>query len=383
MEKHDIRSDIVFVDEKTKIGKFEWPSINDIETKMIEEKIQDHLRDYYYYCRRTKDGVSNPLTDLLIVGGDNIIPFHRYWYKPSIDHPADKDNMIYSDAPYGSSRKDVPNFAWAVGRFPDDPQKPNLLLEEIRTATRFHNSVDVSPSQDSGLCCSMKICNRISEKIYGNVNPNIKILDQNPLVIVGKRLQQLLLEEVLKINHLAVSSPPNEQLEAKHITSRIFHYYNLHGSKGGDIWAGEDEDGVQGVALQLNTLDSQDSKVEGSVVVSTACYGANVVDMNSNNSWALKFLEKGARCFVGSTMVSYGWRPPKDDTMDTAHPDAGDIIADKFLRLVVKEREQFGQALRRAKKEYLNEVFESRRTFDRFDFKTLTEFVLYGDPTLK
>ena len=145
----------------------------------------------------------------------------------------------------------------------------------------------------------------------------------------------------------------------------------MHGADDTPYWYGDA--GYEPLPISLSAKTIGQGKVKDAIVFSEACYGAYAINKNPSDSIALRYLEQGTRAFLGSTAVSYG---SSDQRLFAA-----DMIAEKFLRMI-KAGIRIGEALMKTKIEYFGDNYGDGSD-DEFDVKTLIEFVLYGDPTLK
>jgi len=101
--------------------------------------------------------------------------------------------------------------------------------------------------------------------------------------------------------------------------------------------------------------------------------GDNIIGKKTDDATSLKYLQNRAICFVGSTRIAYG---PIEPSAEFA-----DLIGVKFFENL-KNGLPFGEAFMKAKQDYAKEKLADG-TFDDVDQKTLLEFVLYADPSLK
>ncbi len=101
---------------------------------------------------------------------------------------------------------------------------------------------------------------------------------------------------------------------------------------------------------------------------------ANIINKSVDEAISLKFLEKKAACFVGSTKIAYGpSSPPSTDA---------DLIVLKFYEHI-KKGLTFGEAFLRAKQDFAVETIRTNGYLDETGKKTLLEYVMFADPLLK
>lgn len=140
----------------------------------------------------------------------------------------------------------------------------------------------------------------------------------------------------------------------------IFINFNLHGAEDQPNWYGQSGSEYP-IAFNPGNLDK--SKVEGSVVFSEACYGANIIDKDVNDALSLKYLKSKAICFVGSTKIAYG--PDKPPSTEA------DLIGVKFLGNVRNYKMTFGESLMKAKQHLAKEMVGKQGHLDGDDQKNL------------
>lgn len=308
---------------------------------------------------------------LLIVGGPEIIPFHHL-PNPTYDNDLD----VPSDNPYASIDENYFIAQWPVGRLPGETgADAGLLLEQIRGLIyqyeqrkkygkslvsnvtslvnwllQFFTHLGSSfTHQDKNFGYSAEIWQRASVEVYKTVGD-------------AKNLQ---LSPPLQANNL-------------HINNGHLHkagYYNLHGVKDGPYWYGQKDFSSQSngpdYPIALSPAMFDDDHPSPKLVLSEACYGANVYEKRYDEALSLKCLDSGTTSFVGSTCIAYGSITPP--------LIAADYLAEKFWQRVL-DGLPAGYALMQAKLSLAEEMTKTQGFLDGEDQKTLLSFVLYGDP---
>ena len=278
----------------------------------------------------------------IVIGGHSIIPFY------SVKNPVDdEDKKILTDAPYSSRDEDFLIPQRTFGRLPDSNEKEaDFLIQLIKMTIEYHN-------ESGGL-----------KKSFGYSASIWKEASRAVFRVIGD-------ENKLKI------SPPltAKRLKKTWIRKQIL-YFNLHGTKGTPNWYGQrapdDEPAfpIYPVAITPNEVPV----LKGSCVFSEACYGAWIFKKEKEGSMALKFLSQGSIAFVGSTAIAYGpTEPPSREA---------DLLGKYFLQNVEKGV-CFGDALKNAKIDFAKKMVRTQGFLDADDKKTLLEFQLYGDPSLR
>jgi hypothetical protein len=154
-------------------------------------------------------------------------------------------------------------------------------------------------------------------------------------------------------------------------------YFNLHGIEDGPNWYGQRDVLFPAdyplFPLALRPQDPSISEHANAVVFTEACYGANILGKNQDDSIALRFMAVGALAVIGSTKVSYG---------SIAPPLLGADLIGKCFWEGLQAHLTVGEALRHAKVTLASEMQKRQGYLDDEDQKALISFVLYGDPSL-
>ena len=307
---------------------------------------------------------------LLIVGGPEIIPYHN------LPNPTDdNDKEVHSDNPYSTIDENFYLPQWPVGRLPGETgpdsglllsqirqliyryekdgiktRKPVLNLQSIlEIIVNFLFNLGGSTNNHSGLGYSAEIWRKSSARVYKNVGNS----------------RELQLSPPTNSTSLIINKKPGHNLG----------YFNLHGIKDGPNWYGQKDFSSTSsgpdypIALTPAMFSEQTPAPE--LTFTEACYGANIIDKKLEDALALRFLDSGAKTFVGSTCISYGSVTPP--------LVSADYLAEKFWQNVFSG-EAVGFALMNAKLSLAKEMIDTQGYLDGEDQKTLLSFVLFGDP---
>ena len=152
-------------------------------------------------------------------------------------------------------------------------------------------------------------------------------------------------------------------------------YFNLHGVKDGPHWYGQkdftSESNGPDYPIALSPDMFNEYVQPPKLILSEACYGANVISKHHAESLSLKCLDTGTTSFIGSTCIAYGSIAPP-------------LIAADFLAAIFWQKVLTGQAagyaLMEAKLRLAQEMTRTQGFLDGEDQKTILSFVLYGDP---
>ncbi len=298
----------------------------------------------------------------LILGGDNVVPFYRL-----LDPVQDmtNDRFVYSDDPY-VSYDDTYLYKpkHPVGRFPHGQgQRDDLLVELFQRSVYCHRQGWDSIQRVALTTQSWRSKSRLTW-------PKMASWYECP--------------------PWRLSSAPHDPAPACTIgpdllAAKTLHYYNLHGQKN-DEWLGECDcewitnayqNDPYPLPCQPPALSvAQIPDLPPAVVFSSACYGSFITRPKPPTNLALGFLRQGALAFIGATARAYTEIYPLESLRYS------DLIAHTFLKMVeenqaTSSQRRIGEILQAVKNDY-QLGYDPRPP----DFKTLWEFVLYGDPTL-
>lgn len=347
----------VYVDDDSSIQRFGVRAVDPRDPDQIAHLIRSMESNLGVDLRQ--------VLSLLIVGGDSIIPFHR------LANPADDDDPeVLSDWPYAAREESALLSRFSVGRLPDaENGEVETLLTQVDHAIARH---DLASSQ-AGVPSSgwMKPIRRLfgaRSSGHASVGYSAEIwaeASRSVFDVIGDPGKLQL-------------SPPSTDYDFLTAYERVpaLAYFNLHGFRGSPYWYGHGEAEQHDAPLlpvALTPLSVSWSSVEGAIVYSEACYGAEPPGRHPDGSIALNFLSQGALAFVGSTGMSYGTLTP---------PLSGaDLLGRCFWEAILEGRSA-GAALLRARAEFIRTAAAEQGYLDGEDQKALMSFVLYGDPAL-
>ena len=307
---------------------------------------------------------------LLIVGGPEIVPFHHL-PNPTFDNDLD----VPSDNPYACIDENYFIPQWPVGRLPGETgSDAGVLLQQIRDLIRqyekrakmgksivvnvasminwimqFFSNLGSKFSNHNNWGYSAEIWQRASAQVFKNIG-NAKDLDLSPPI---------------QAHNLYLQRNNGNQAG----------YFNLHGVKDGPHWYGQKDfrnaSNGPDYPIALSPSMFNEDHPSPKLIVTEACYGANVQEKQYEDAMAIKCFDTGTATFVGSTCIAYGSITPP--------LIAADFLADKFWKKVL-EGLPVGYALMQAKLSLAEEMTKIQGFLDGEDQKTLLSFVLYGDP---
>lgn len=302
------------------------------------------------------------MAHVLLIGGDEVIPFHR------LANPTeDDDDFLLSDVPYGAGQHLFVSRR-AIGRLPDGASgDPRFLMSMLDSL--IASQIKAKPKNGHG------------PSLLGFLGqgkaPKSKSFAYTALV--WKAASEALYELIGDPRSIRVCPPVTEKtVEPGWIDRCNFLVFNLHGTEDSPNWYGQKDSSYPmdyplfPVALSPNNLDQVD--LSGAIVFTEACYGANILDKELGDSLALAFLRKGAACVVGATRLAYG----------TTEPPliAADLLA-RYFWLCLDQGMTAGESLARARTRLIQEAQTRQGYVDGDDQKTALEFILLGDPTAR
>jgi hypothetical protein len=276
------------------------------------------------------------LEAVCLLGSDNTLPHHRF------DDPCGQDECLPSDAPYGMMR--TPNQEERfqglvlplipVCRIPfDDPKQIEPFLAI---------GAELCDSWDDGLAVTAQVWTEASSAVLAAINPTGDVQ----------------LHAVPPKGHNDIGS------EIKATTGRC--YFNVHGSDQTTAWFGEGNgQGPEAFNPVLVKIAPR------GIAVSEACYGAFIDEDGEGISRS--FLQAGAGCFVGSTIIAWGpTRPPIG---------CADEIVTGFYG-ALDQGKGVAKALVQAKEKMLQSYQHSDGSWslEPTQHNTLLSFIAYGSP---
>ena len=308
---------------------------------------------------------------LLIVGGPEIVPFHHL-PNPTFDNDLD----VPSDNPYACIDENYFIAQWPVGRLPGETgTDAGLLLEQIRSLIyQYEQRSKYGKSIVSNVASLVNLFLQFFTNLGSSFNHQDKNFGYS--AEIWQRASAEVYKTVGDAKNLQLSPP----LQANNLHAHNGHlhkagYFNLHGVKDGPNWYGQKDFTSQSngpdYPIALSPAMFNDDHPSPKLVLSEACYGANIYEKRYDEALSLKCLDSGTASFVGSTCIAYGSITPP--------LIAADYLAEKFWQRVL-EGLPAGYALMQAKLSLAEEMTKTQGFLDGEDQKTLLSFILYGDP---
>jgi tetratricopeptide (TPR) repeat protein len=305
-----------------------------------------------------------PLGTLLLIGGDDIIPFHR------LPNPLpDGDAAVLSDNPYGTDDAGYLLPQWTVARIPEGAgTDPTLLLGLLDLVVEYHQRGGPSTSDRwAGL--------PLRDFLRGTTLAR-SVAARGYSAEVWRETSREVLDGYAADASLACSPPLDDAaFEGDAPFGSRLLYLNLHGATGLPNWYGQPEAPSLGSASQLPVALRPDyfgnHPLVGGLLISEACYGLDLAGRTAQTSIPLRALATGALACVGATVNAYG---------SATTPLLGADLLCQRLLAQLQRGVSVGEALREARLEFAQTMYRRQGYLDDVDIKTLTEFVLLGDP---
>ena len=286
----------------------------------------------------------DPVAHILLLGGDGIIPFFRL--PNPVPAGVDPDQQVFSDNPYGflDSPADWLAPTIGVGRICDGG-----------TADAFAASLRALIANRLATPFRAGSCGVINSE-WAEASAPVAGLLQQPL---DWRLAPF----------YSVTS-----LNRGELNHRVL-YFNLHGFDGDPAW--KSYDSARDQFLDVVTPDSfSPENVAGSLVISEACYGAQVVARTPGNSCAVRLQTEGALAVIGATGLVFGSVLQPWLTIDNA---------DQFVPVLLQSARSgkpLGSVLVEGRQQFLEKCKRDGNPPNSYERKTALQFILLGDPSV-
>jgi hypothetical protein len=323
---------LIFLDDQKTMRSFGGTAVTDVKSGQQHKEAIDRI----YAALKPEY--------LVILDGPDVVP-HVSLSNPA---PEDDDPDVPSDLPYACDapfvRRDPSLFTSVtrvVGRIPGivGAKRPTFLIRLLNGSARFRPRPRKSYLQYFSISAQVwqKSTQKSLKAIFGNAD-------------------KLLL------------SPPIKDSGANRYLGPLIHFINCHGDTISPDFFGQRNKSYP-IALTTDGVTRHASA--RTVVAAECCYGAELYDptleAHDKPPICVSYLGRGAVGFFGSTNVAYG---------DAARNSAADLITRYFL-IEVLAGASLGRACLQARQKFVD-----TEDLDKYNLKTLAQFVLLGDPSL-
>jgi hypothetical protein len=309
------------------------PPVDPLDAEAVRQQILDLAHQH-------QTQLDQSLESLLIIGGSDVVPLAACRLPL-----AEQADTVHCDDAYGLVEADQLLTSWPVARLPGATHDPGLLTSLLGMAAHYQRHPPPLPSRSFGYTAAA--WQTTAATVYQ--------------VLPGRMPLQV--------------APPTSAstLNAALLNGVDRVYINLHGFPEGPFWYGQAaHDTPRAVALRPADLDTV--RFNGATILSEACFGANLLTYEPERGFPLRFLQRGAACFAGFTATAYG-----PVTLPLADAD---LLAAHFLRASLIPGISAGGAYQLSRQMMLREVVQQQGFVDEDTLSTLSQFVLYGDPTI-
>jgi hypothetical protein len=329
------RAALAVLDDAGSMAEFGLAPAGDSQATVIRAR----LKQIGAICQLRGD----PITHLLLSGGDDVIPFFRL-PNPVTAPDIDPDRVVLSDNPYGFL--DEPDDWLAptipVGRICDGGGG-NAFAASLRALIANRRT----PPPRTGSCA-------VVNEDWATASASVTSLLGDPL---DWRLTPF------------YSVTSGNRADLNH---RIL-YFNLHGFDGDPGWKSYDRAGDR--FLNVVTPDSfTPENVAGSLVISEACYGGQVVARTPRDSCALQLQSQGALAVIAATGLVFGSVLQPWLTIDNA-----DQLVPAILGAAVSGQPVGGMVAQGRRRFLVDKCNGAPNPYER---KTALQFILLGDPSV-
>ncbi|MEN9934996.1 MAG: hypothetical protein RLZZ387_1575 [Chloroflexota bacterium] len=351
LRRRGLHTDLCYLDDATSLRTPEGDTIAPVaaDPTAIRELVQS--------LAEAHAGRGRELRVLLIIGGDDVVPFHR------LPNPIpDDDPLVLSDNPYASDDAGHAVPQRIVARVPEGAgSDPALLLTILDSMIAHHNGERprarlMLPLRQAHKAPRTEIVGGYAAEIWGETS-------REALDAIEPRAQ------------LRFSPPLTAgDFDRQPLAARRLLYINLHGAQGLPNFYGQPDSPWSGPATKLPVAlrpDQINGAVAGGMLLMEACYGAELAGRTPANSIPLRALASGALACVGATVNAYG--------SSQTPLVAADLLFQRMLAQLANGS-PLGEALHHARHEFAQEMYRRQGYLDDVDVKTLIEFVLLGDP---
>ncbi|MGQ9827139.1 MAG: tetratricopeptide repeat protein [Roseiflexus sp.] len=322
----------------------------------------DAVRDMLRTLSGALSNRGRALGAVLLVGGDEIVPFHR------LPNPlSDDDITVLSDNPYATDDPAYTAPQRMVARLPDgNTGNPSFLFAQLDRLTAYHYGS--RPQSHRAL--------HFSGRRRERDGVELDALSAGYCAEIWKNASRAVLDALMP-GVLLNTCPPHlaERLDLDVLRDRRLLYFNLHGASGFPNFYGQPDAVWSGAATRLPVALRPDqvdaSMADGTLLLCEACYGAEIVGRTVESSIPLQALAHGALAFVGATVNAYGSL--------TEQVIGADLLFQRMMTHLARG-EPIGRALHQARLDFAQEMYRRQGFLDDVDIKTLIEFVLLGDP---
>ncbi|MES2776256.1 MAG: hypothetical protein V4722_18925 [Bacteroidota bacterium] len=325
-------SELILLDDKAAMKKFKSRPVlaaaDEQENKNAIDDLYDFIKPDY----------------IMILGGPDIVA-HQMFVAFADDENVHSDLPYTCNKPFSKNPKDFLSPARVVGRLPDITGGTDVkyLLHLIGIATTAISRKAEEYHQYLALTVTwwQESTRQSLKNIFGN----------------DTKLQ--------------LCPPAKSPYSAAALKPRV-HFFNCHGGEDFPAFFGQLKEG-DATPECFFAKDLKGKVTNGTVAAAECCFGAQLLDPTDTADGHMgvgnMYLGEGAYAFVGSTTSAYG-------------PASGQGLADLITQYFIKNVQRGASAGRAFLEAQQKFITTSGRFIDRFELKTLCQFLLLADPSI-
>ena len=325
-------SELIFMDDAAAMKKYK---ARPVLSATDEQENKNAIDDLYNFFKPDY---------IMILGGPDIVA-HQIFAAFADDENVYSDLPYTCNKPYSKNPKDFLSPARVLGRLPDITGLNNLkyFLSVIDTATKaISRKADEYKDYFALTVTWWQQSTRQSLKnIFGN----------------DSKMQL---------------SPPKKSPYTDAALKTKVHFFNCHGGEDYPAFFGQEKEG-EDTPPCFFAKDLKGKVANGTIAVAECCFGAQLLDPSDTEDGHMgvgnMYLGEGAYAFAGSTTSAYG--PPEGQGL-------ADLITQYFVKNVQRGASA-GRAFLEAQQKFIT---TSGRFIDRFELKTICQFLLLADPSI-
>ena len=311
---------------------------------------------------------------VFIIGGDDIIPMPVVkHFRPTSNEKDIETDILYSFLSEPDTQQKLEK--WELFQYPQTVHVGRLPLAADATWEHLENYLHrcVLLNQSKGIPL---------HQAYAQCDPH------------WKKVSIEVMKEIINSNCIPTYDPPiDPRFYYQHIfltpditvdivdkvfnTDAQLYYFNMHGSNAPSVsgFLGQSIIEGQGASIGISPRELTRAN-KANIVVTEACYGAKYIQKKVNDSMLLSAVTEQTMIYIGSSRIAYGAvDQPLHSSVWTSNAD---ILAQVFMSEMLSGSTA-GEALFKAR----SEVFKRTSEASAENMLTVTEFNLFGDPSLK
>lgn len=331
-KKRKINGQLIYMDDAKMMKRYKSRVV---KSALDERENKNAVDDLYNYFSPDY---------IMLLGGINIIP-HQIFPDFADDERIPSDLPYCCNHPYSEFPKDFLAPVRVVGRLPDitNVSDLNYFLGLINNSTEAisRKAAEYNDYFALSVNCWKGSTRQSLMNMFGNADA------------------------------LQLCPPEGTPFKKQEFKPRV-HFYNCHGDEDSVAFYGQ----LRSNSPTPECIYSHELKGNirnGTIIAAECCFGAQLLDPSDADpqqpGMANTYLGEGAYAFVGSSTSAYG-------------PPNGQGLADLITQFFVKGVQRGASAGRSFVEAQQKFIVQCGSYFDRFELKTLCQFMLLADPSI-